>query len=434
MRKIVSCMLVLVLLASALPLAIMPVAAYEKKIPGDADENDELTKDEFVNAILPYMLEEGDLKLDDVGDAAYIYAYWDGEPKTIVDHADRAVTFYRPIERIVPSSPDITRIIIALGACDKLVSRTLCGESNCICYPGSGSISAYYAETRKCTAEVCGGRFYELPAAGTMWSMTPTNEEFMMTLRPDVFFGRSTYADTLQEKTGIPVVVLTSSGYSRPIGEKMYKAIEGTGLILDRENEAEELISFMEEKIDKLECVTSQIPEEEKPRVYLASRGIAAPGASYIGKITKTTGNYYPLDIAGGINVAEGLVGSEVSKEQIIAWEPDTIIIVLAWDSDLAAFNPIETVLSDPDFEYTPAVVNENVYYSLYPYCCGSPQDRNLVNAFYLAKLFHPDKFPDLDVEEEGNEIYERFLGVDGLFSELADYTVWMREWLDSQK
>ena len=64
----------------------------------------------------------------------------------------------------------------------------------------------------------------------------------------------------------------------------------------------------------------------------------------------------------------------------------------------------------------------------------GMPQDRNLVNAFYLAKLFHPDKFEDLNVEEEGNEIWGRFLGVEGLFSEYADYTVWMREWLDEQK
>ena len=52
----------------------------------------------------------------------------------------------------------------------------------------------------------------------------------------------------------------------------------------------------------------------------------------------------------------------------------------------------------------------------------------------HLAKLFHPEEFEDLDVEEEGNEIYEKFLGVDGLFTEYARYLYWLREGLDKQK
>ena len=117
MRKILPCLLVMVVLASAVPLAVTPAAAYEKKIPGDADENDELTKDELVNAILPYMLDEGAFTLDDVGDAAYVYAYWDGKPKEITDQAEREVTLYRPVERIVEIAIlDGVRILVQLGA------------------------------------------------------------------------------------------------------------------------------------------------------------------------------------------------------------------------------------------------------------------------------------------------------------------------------
>ncbi|RLC41504.1 MAG: iron ABC transporter substrate-binding protein, partial [Candidatus Coatesbacteria bacterium] len=67
MKKVLSYLLVILLLVSALPLAITPVAAYEKKIPCDADGNNELTKEELVNVILPYMLGEGSYTLDDVG-------------------------------------------------------------------------------------------------------------------------------------------------------------------------------------------------------------------------------------------------------------------------------------------------------------------------------------------------------------------------------
>ena len=48
MRKISACIL-LVLLASVVPLAITSAAAYEKKIPCDADGDNELTKEELVN-------------------------------------------------------------------------------------------------------------------------------------------------------------------------------------------------------------------------------------------------------------------------------------------------------------------------------------------------------------------------------------------------
>ena len=99
-KRILSIVLVTVLLAPALPLAITSAAAYEKKIPCDADANNELTKEELVNAILLYILSEGSYTLDDVGDAAWVYAYWDGKPKTIVDSAGRTVTLYRPLERI----------------------------------------------------------------------------------------------------------------------------------------------------------------------------------------------------------------------------------------------------------------------------------------------------------------------------------------------
>jgi len=121
MRKISACILALVLLASALPMAITPVAAYEKKIPCDADANNELTKEELVNAILPYMLGEGSYTLDDVGDAAWVYAYWDGKPKIITDSAARGVTIYRPIERTIGTEAGALRLLVYPGATDMVI-------------------------------------------------------------------------------------------------------------------------------------------------------------------------------------------------------------------------------------------------------------------------------------------------------------------------
>ena len=128
MKKISACILALVLLASALPLAVMPTSAslvQQEEIPCDADANNELTKEELVNAILQSMLGESSYTLDDVGDAAWVYAYWDGKPKTIVDSADRTVTIYRPVERVVIAYwVDAAITLKALKAEDTVVGVT----------------------------------------------------------------------------------------------------------------------------------------------------------------------------------------------------------------------------------------------------------------------------------------------------------------------
>ena len=419
MKKIVSIVLAMVLLASAVSLAITPAAAYEKKIPGDADENDELTKEELVNAILPYMFGEGTSTLDDMGDASYVYAYWDGKPKTFTDQGDRLITFYRPVERVVSLNADDTRIIVALGKCDKLVGVDRHMRIDyCICH---GANYIYCPDDSLCK-HICGGKFEESPDLGR-----GKNLEVIISLRPDVLFASptgSSSAENLEERTGVPAIGTKPSGHAF---DEMYEHIEFMGTVLDKEEEAEELISFCGEKIDKVREITSEIPDDEKPTVYFSTRGYSGNWG-----FTATTGRYDSLDIAGGINVAKGISGSTVSKEQIIKWNPD--IILMASRGELGGEGTADLILLDPDLQTVNAVKNESVYYTLYPYCRGRPQDRNIVAVIYLAKSLYPDKFPDLDVEEEGNEIYERFLGVDGLFSEYAIYLQWLREWLDEQQ
>ena len=438
MRKKLSVVLVMVLLASAVSLVI-PSAAftypYEEKIPGDANENGELTKDELSSAILPYMLDEGAYALDDVGDAAYVYAYWGGKPKTVrevvyIGESGRTVKFYRPVERMVSVSPDGTKTIIALGECDKIVA----GRTDwCICrhYESRSGEGA-----SKCAAEVCGGRLIEIPQVSSSYG-SGVNVEKIVCEKPDVLIGGGGLASNVafQEKTGIPAVRGWFHGGKYTFFENLYCQFEFFGTLLDREEEAEELKSFVEEKLDKLEEVISQIPDDEKPKVYIVSRS----SSSSRGGFETTLPNFDPIDIAGGINVADeagekgGDLSLKVLKEQIIKWNPD-IILINRGSLTGTALVTIESVLLDPDLQTVNAVKNESVYYCMSPHCYGKPADRILTNTLYLAKLFHPDEFKDMDLEKEGNEIFEAFLGVDGLFSENADYLVWMREYLDSQK
>ena len=422
MRKKLSIVLVMVLLASAAPLAIMPAGAisevYEEKIPF-AGEDNELTKDELVNAILPYMLGEGDFKLDDVGDAAWIYAYWGGKPKTIVDIiGDRTVTMYRPVERVVSGALACTRLIVALEGCDRLVGSEFSRTPGVP--PPSGS----------CIGELafaCGGEILSGKVANIGWG-SGKNVELIASLEPDVIISdRITQVNILQEKIDIPIVTGRYLGYYGGAG--FYDQIDQIGRVLGDEEEAEELISYMKEKIAKVTDVTSEIQESEKPRVYYAARG---------GRSFTKTGYYDTIDLAGGINVAKDCPLFDtcreftVLKEQIIAWNPD-IILLKSHTSNPPATQWATIILEDPDLQFVNAVKNGSVYY------CGAtakgyPVQRYIPETMYFAKRFHPDKFEDLDLDKEGNEIMKRFFGADGLYTWYADETGWLREFLDAQQ
>jgi iron complex transport system substrate-binding protein len=429
-ERILSIVLVMVLLVSAVPMAVTPAAAdlyYE--IPGDANPHDDkLTKDELTEIIIPYMLDEGDFKLDDVGDAAYVYAYWDGKPKTVrevvyIGESGRTVKFYRPVERVVSVSPDGTKTIIALGECDKIVA-------------GRGSSPCRSVEGAPNCAQVCGGRLLEIPKVSSSFG-SDINVEKIVCEKPDVVIGGGGLASNVafQKKTGIPAVRGWFQGGKYTFFGNLYSQFEFFGTLLDKEEEAEELRAFVEEKLDKVREVTSEIPDSEKPKVYIVSRS----SSSSRGGFETTLPNFEPIDIAGGINVADdagekgGDLSLKVLKEQVIKWNPD-IILINRRSLTRPALVTIESVLLDPDLQTVNAVKNESVYYSITPHSYGKPADWVIANTLYLAKLFYPDKFEDMDLEKEGNEIYEAFLGVDGLFSEHADYLVWIREYLDSQE
>jgi len=410
-ERILSIILAMVLLASAVPMAITSAAAYEKKIPCDADGNNELTKEELVNVILPYMLGEGSYTLDDVGDAAWVYAYWDGKPKTIVDRRDRTVTLYRPVERIVLL--DLLTgmyILTQLKATDKVIATNDCAK-----YIYDPSRSHYFCPLTSAAPEL-----KDLPRLGYK---DPSLESILL-LKPDVIFTYGSYIDpdSIQEATGILTVcsAITTSGGEYEYNFEEHRLI---GKIVDREEEAEELISYLNEELDELTEITSQINESERVKVIVVSTGYRSTGD--IRTVMCVPGS---VEKAGGINPAVGnasgsFVSYVVSKEQIIEWNPDIIIISTSSSKHKLT---IEDVLSDPDLrdaEGQPvinAIKNERVYYKqgamIY-----SDRAIAVCHAYYFAKLFYPDKFAELNVEEKGNEILKNVYGVDGLFTEMTE-------------
>lgn len=396
------------LVITAIVLSCVPASAasaYTLGVFGNSNEDNTIDqKDVEYTASVVLGLDDqtqlADAKYDgeiDILDVTQIELIMLGQEKelTLIDQADRIVTVSRPIERVVTTFPSVTRAIFVVDGPDRLV--------------GVSNVLTKYSDKMLCLQAY--PEFKELPTVGMH---TEPNAESILALKPDVVFSWSSTAGVLQEKTGIPVITLTTPSY---FDEGSWDSYKLAGSILGKEEEVEELISYANEKIEEITEITSEIPEDEKPKVYFVSccQGIC--------DITKTWGHYAPGDIAGGINVAEDQVlssgSSIVSKEQIIGWNPDIVLLhggskTDGWDLS------IEDILADPDLQMINAVKNKRVYYTK-GYMIGWDPATGLTESFYMAKLFHPDKFEDLDVEEKNNEILKKFYGADGLYTWLLE-------------
>ena len=349
---------------------------------------------------------DGKISMLDIGQTKLIIL---GKEKklTLVDHADRTVTVPRPIERVITLQPPITRMVIGVGAEDKLVGM---GTWSHFRVPNQYGLDA--PKWRERFAEL-----KELPDVGTGYE---PNLELILSLTPDVVIAYGGKAqivdiyDRFQENSGIPVVCYSGKADC----DHMFEEIKFIGTVLGKDDEAGELVSYFDAELDIVRDVTSEIPDSEKPRVYF-------PWGSVI---TKAAMRYDTIELAGGILVAKDCAPStfgssvaDVSIEQIIEWNPDIFLIMKARSSDKQELT-VEDVLSDHRLQTVNAVKNCKVYYTPGAfYLVGADPPRVIVETMIQVKLFHPDKFDDLNVEKEGNELFKRFYGADGLWTEIGE-------------
>ncbi len=402
------------------------VSAAHSALPCDVNGDNMLTEEEVFSAICDYMLEDSPYTFRDVRDASYILTFWEGKPKTVTDYTGREVTFHRPVNRVVTTNPDNSRVVIALGDIEKLVSTDEATRGSCV-LPRDDHDEKIVTSAWEDLQVFEGGQLDDLPETNTRREI---DYETMAMLQPDLVLDATWYdrADLIEERVGCPAAV-AGAGF---MFEENIEHIQMLGEILDRQERAEELVDFIRSRIEMVQSVTSQIDESKKPTVYFAPRGAqqgfydAVEGKDF----TRTEEFYEPLKIAGGINVAKDVTGDNINvpPEQIIAWEPEVIFVAWSFTHEPGEPTGVDFVMETSELSGIPAVKNDQVYACVFPYCRGRPFDRNLLNMMYMAKMMHPEEFSELDLEAEGNRVYEEILGVDGVFTELAEHWYFLKE------
>jgi iron complex transport system substrate-binding protein len=320
----------------------------------------------------------------------------------VKDSLRREVQVTVPARRILSLQPEITRIIVALGAGGSLVGLDYFIRDNDhlfdIVFPAGGS----------------------LPVVSTPDGSV--NKELVARLRPSVIFASPTeqqVPDSIQRSLGIPVVALASMGRI----ESLLEELELVGKITGRTERAAELTGYFKKRLEGVTEAVLPPDAGAKPRVYLA----------FWSSLIRTPVSYEPVDRAGGMNVADGIlpsylgtIGAVISLERILRWDPD-IILVQGSYLPKDRLVTVEGVLEDLRLRSVKAVRTGRVYYTFGFWYWWDPACV-LAETLYLAKLFHPEKFAAVDIEAEGNTVFQKFYGVPGVFTALTE-ALGFHEW-----
>ena len=264
--------------------------------------------------------------------------------RAMTDDLGRSVKIPVKVERAISLAPNLTEIVFAVSAGDKLV-----GVTSFCNYPAEAQSIQKVSDT-----------------------LTP-NIENIIALKPQVVFVSTasqleSFMQTLDEQN-IAVFVTAPDGI-----DGIYKSIQDVGTILGRETNAEEVVTGLKKRVSFVKNQTLGI---ERPKVFVQ---IDKNALYTIGKESFITDIIYR---AGGVSATAdvGTAYPKLSKETALALRPDVIILS---ESD-GNREPSDV------FKNSPAVKNGRVF-SVDADLLSRPGPRIVDALEEIAKKIHPDR------------------------------------------
>ena len=260
-----------------------------------------------------------------------------------------------------------------------------------------------------------GEAFTALPSCGVGGPQAQTAEaQKILACDPDIVI--SEYEDVekedaLQEQLGVPVITL-KAGPGGVFDESFFGTMHLLGTIFRNEEKAEQLIGFIEAERAEISGRTADIPEEEKPSVYIC--GLGNWGTT---NHLMTAQNYISFNVANVKNAVTDLAApgiQAIEEEKFVALGEDMDIIIV----DAAAVKNIKPLYAEtPDmFDTCKAWQDGEVYLQMAYNAYYTNFETALANTWFIGKTVYPDRFEDIDMADKTNEITKAFLG-----QELAD-------------
>jgi iron complex transport system substrate-binding protein len=165
-------------------------------------------------------------------------------------------------------------------------------------------------------------------------------------------------------------------------------------------NIAEEYCAYVEERIRPVIAATAKIPAARRPGVFFVCGQVQGPSDTQ----TRYSTAYWLVEAAGGTMLThdEPSYFVSVTTEQMLLWDPDIIL--------LSTLPSVEAFAGDPRWRGLKAVRENRVF--MVPegqFYWSHFSTESFLCILYLAKIFHPDLFPHLDVRQEVKDYYAKF-------------------------
>ena len=212
--------------------------------------------------------------------------------------------------------------------------------------------------------------------------------------------------DALSESLGIPVVAVDNELNNSA------EAFRFMGELLGVEDHAEELAQYAEQVFTDINAL-SDIPEEKKVSVYFGN------GEDSLETAPRGSQHAQSLDAINAGNVADLELGDgsrvQISAEQLLAWDPDVIVVNGEPKADKSGNSAAEDILSNPDYASLKAVQDQKVYGT--PNAPFSWVDRpagpnRLIGMRWFSALIYPE-YIKCDINEEIHKFFDLFYHVD---------------------
>jgi iron complex transport system substrate-binding protein len=300
--------------------------------------------------------------------------------RQITDAAGRIVTIAATVNRVADPWPANNAMVLMLGGADKLVATT-----------NQASNQPWLRRLYP--------RIEQVPAAFN--AAGELNIETLVGVHPDVIL--MAYGGTLPhwmdavESYDIPVVMLPNESLE---GLKTTVRMTGTVLGEHETRVAEEYIRYFDDNIRKITQITGKLTQSERPKVLHT----ATPGILTIDGRRSVIDDW--INISGGVNAADVVgVGRPVTMEQVVVWNPDVIIVGTAPNQQNR-----QAILDDPRWREIKAVKDGKVFANPSgAYLWDRHSAEAALQVLWAAKLLHPARFADLDVNAETKRFYARF-------------------------
>ena len=272
----------------------------------------------------------------------------------------------------------------------------------------------------------------KIPLIGNT-SADSISPEKVLTLNPQLaIFGLSGHGPGKEselvnqlQKAGVPVVFVDFR--TSPLKNTL-PSMELLGKVLNREQQAQDYIRFYQDNIKRVTDVTKDIPEQDKPKVFIELR------ASTADECCRSAGNGNMgdfIDQAGGVNIAKPLLPGplgQLNLEKVIASQPD-VYLVSGGGKPAKAGDPqpaglvlgAQTTPEQASASLKPLLARKGIStlkavedgrsFGIWHNYYNSPY--NVLAVQFFAKAFYPQKFADLNPQQTQKQLYKQFLAVE---------------------